>query len=485
VLKALGAGATVSLAGCSGDGGDGGGDGSDGSDGSGDGGSDGGGDGGDGMDDGGTPTQGGDVDISGTEITWWDVMNAQGQTVKEALAALGERFENETGATLRINWSGYGPQYGQEWITQFNQGNRPIISTHENLGMGKFFAEGHYLPFSEYEDLLDDEVVENIQWMIPYAEEANRMWDAQLLDIPYGVDARTPFVARADHFEQAGLSVEDDFPPTDYEGLVQLAETLQSDGPTDVGYPVYGDGFDWCDTLDPWRAAASDEVDNYLDETGTEPLYREDGWIEWMERNVEFERQGLATDQSPSLSDERARDLLIAGDISMASIEFFNVPVMFQQAEQMMTDGTIVFGKPWGGETGNPGVHLIESIGLTSKPENMDDSTYERKKRAGAEFMNFIMSKEFQRQLPRLLGLWPVRRDVWSEVEIPGEENHHIAEGMQYLTENTALFQPTQVNAGAIVYDIPATHMQQVYRGEKSIEQAAEDMYRESLDVIP
>lgn len=422
-------------------------------------------------------------DLRGTTITHWDIMAAQGQVVQEAIMELIANFEQDTGINVQTNWSGYGPLYGQKWITQFERGDYPVVYDTEFIAMGKLYATGKILPYSEWKQWLDPDVVENIQWMMPLVEEATRGWPEGPYDIPYGLNPRAPFVARTDHFEQAGLSIEDDFPPRNFEHLKSIARTLQNDGPTDVGFPVYGDGFDTIDTFDAWRAADSEEYANYVNEDWTEPLYLSDPWVENFDRMVSFEREGLATERSVSLSDEAARDLLSAGQISLAQIEFFNVPVQFRRSNELITDGTLKYGHAWPGDTGKPAITLPQSAGITRAPPGADEQEYRLKQQAGVEFLNRWFSKDFQRQLPRILGLWPVRQDVWDEVELPAEEEHNIVETMRWMAERQALIQPTMVNGSAVAYTIISNQAQQVFQG-KDVMQALEDAYDEALQVL-
>lgn len=423
-------------------------------------------------------------DISDVSIQHWDIMAAQGQVVREAIMDLIARFEEDTGVNVTTNWSGYGPLYGEKWITQFKRDDYPVVYDTEFIAMGKMYATGKILPFSEWKQWLDPDVLENIQWMMPLVEEATRGWDEGPYDIPYGLNPRTPFVARTDHFEQAGLSIEDDFPPEDFNHLKSIARALQNDGPTDVGFPVYGDGFDTIDTFDAWRAADSEEFANYVNEDWTEPLYTSDPWVTNFDRMVSFEREGLATERSVSLSDEAARDLLAAGKVSLAQIEYFNVPVQFNRSRELLMDGTLRYGHTWPGDTGKPAITLPQSAGITRAPPGADEQEYRLKQRAGVEFLNRWFGEEFQKQLPRILGLWPVREDVWDEVELPGEEEHNIATSLEWMAERQALIQPTMINGSAVAYTIISNQAQQVFQGNKDVMEALEDAEEQALQVL-
>jgi len=133
ILKAAGIGIAGGLAGCSGggDGGDGGGDGGDG----GDGGEDGG-DGGDGSGDGGDSMDGGSTaspnkkQLDGVTVEWWDWLNIQGKTIKQGLTQTAKQFEQDTGATVKINFSGW-EETGTKWPQAIQQGNVPHIFDQE------------------------------------------------------------------------------------------------------------------------------------------------------------------------------------------------------------------------------------------------------------------------------------------------------------------------------------------------------------------
>lgn len=104
--------------------------------------------------------------------------------------------------------------------------------------------QGYVKPFSEYKHLIDQDALNNMQWISDKLKPIYSGYNGELYEIPYVANVIESFVGKMNHFEQARLNPDEDFPPKNYEHLIQVAKTLEEDGPATSGYTVYGESSD-------------------------------------------------------------------------------------------------------------------------------------------------------------------------------------------------------------------------------------------------
>jgi hypothetical protein len=395
------------LAGCSGDGGGGGGDGDDG--------------GGDGDDGGGDGGDGG-MDLQGTELVYWAVCHANSEQARTRSEELIQQFQSDTGANINVSWESGGAAFGGEWRNQMsneNYPNYPVLYDSLMNFNGQFMAADFLEPFENYKQWLDDEVVNNMEMMVDVYSESLQIYGDQILEVPIGFLTQEPFIARTDHFEEAGLSWEDDFPPKDYDHLIDVATTLQNDGPADYGFPIYGTTSDALDEILPCYAyqIGGDDKGDFLTDEGNATNFGNDVWEQALQQYYDIQhKHELSFGGAPSAGDEDVMNQVIGGQASLGQINWLDVPALLNRAPDMMENGTLQFGPAWQGESGSRGAFMPWSIGIMKRPQNVDESEWEQKQKTAARFLNLWLSENQQKRMFTDFGLFPSREDVWDQV---------------------------------------------------------------------
>lgn len=456
-IKASGAAVTgLGLAGCSGNGG------------------------GNGGDDVGTVA--GDKNFEGLTFEYWNQMNVQSRAAREVSEKLVNRFQDNTGASIEVNWSGYSNVIGATWRNNFSKGNYPVVYDSVTTWDGQFVDGDWIVPFEEYSDQFDDETLSAIEWMMPVLEEQYSGFDRTVYHLPYGYLLQIPFVARMDHFDEAGLS-RDRFPPKDYDDLIDIATTLQEDGPGEFGYQIHGTKFDVTDCRLPNLAAAAGGKEGlFLNEDWSDTHWDNDVWKTAVKQWVDiYTEHGLSNPGTPDHDDEAMVQEIASGTTSMNSGDFLNHPDMMDQIPDLMENGDVQWGHQWAGSGNSMGLIQPYGMAICRPPEDADEAKWEEKQQAGVEFMKLFLDKDFQLSLFENFGLFPVREDVWSE--LPTAE-HKLYRTATTMAENSELAWNAHPKTASVQYNIPAPHIQEALNGNKSPEQACDDIAQEVRDQL-
>lgn len=413
----------------------------------------------------------------GGDFEYWEYFHSQSQVAEELMQSTVEEFQEENNVQMSMNWASWDDINGGKWKNNIQNGNRPVIYDSTNSLNGQFIEPGWVKPVDEYRDRLDDEALENIEWALEMTQSCYRGFDANVYEVPIGLEVGAPFIVRADHFEEAGLSLEDDFPPTNYEHLIQVATQLQEDGPGDYGFQIYGDQGDVTDeALVTWTASEGGYDGMYLNEDWSDVNYDNDIWKEATRQYVDiYHEYGLSSDRATTASNENVAEMLIEGSVSMAQTSTKDFGQIRSRAEDMLADGTIVFGPPWEGAAGNRGEFFTQCIALMRKPDNVDEETWQQYEDDAIAWINKLLTTDFQQEVPRSLGTLPVRRDVWSNLE--GDETFGDSQFMstvQTTVEGMEHGWSSNPNMNAIQYDIAGPLFQQAVRGEIGPEEACD-----------
>lgn len=425
-------------------------------------------------------------DISGVNFEYWDVHHSQSTAARESVQSLVEEFESETGSNLRVNYDSVGNSAGSKWINAFQRGDYPNIITGFSHIDGKYMDGGWIKPFSEYKDEFSQETLDGIEWMLPVVEYASRMYDEGIMGIPFGFEPKNPIVARIDHFEEAGLDPEEDFPPKNYEHLIEVATTLQEDGPGKFGFQIWGTASDWLEVSNPMAIALGGKDGAFLNEAADDTNIDNDTWIQNIKNWSEiYTKHGLSSDGTVNANDETAVALMRQGDVSMCQVAPANHPSFMEQARDMMMDGTIQWGPMYSEPSGQRGTFLLATMAITRKPEQTSEEEWAPKERAAIQFIEKLLSKDFQKNLQQNYGYLPVRDDVWEEAtaQVEGEDSHHFSESLFTMAEEIDVawsFHPKQRPAMVS----PAPHMQKVLQGDLTPEQACKDAAEEFRKTI-
>jgi len=453
-IKGAGAAGIAGLAGCSGDGGDGG-------------------DSGDGGDGTGTPTDTmGDGQTGGATITYWSVLHQQSQVSRLALERLISDFENQTNHTVEPNWSIAQSLQDGTWLQNMNSGRVPILYDSQVSRNGQFIDAGYVQPFEEeVVPELSDDVVSGIEWNLDAMANLYQGFDKDVAyEMMLGSVMQEPFVVRTDHMEEAGLDPENDFPPQDYDELIELATTLQEDGPGNHGFQVHGSPGDLMDEITPtWAMSYGGQDGLYVNSDWSDTNLDNEHWKKTLRQNVEiFRDHELSAPNSNSTSDEDAVQLLISGQASMSQVGMLNHGMFANRAPELLEQGSIKYGPAWEGPSGYRGEYNVTSMTLC-KPPNMDDQKYERKKSAAIEFMEFLLSSDTQVNTFDWWGILPANESVWEETT---GTNHQLPETAMTIAEGSEFGWQAHSEMSDIQYNIPGPIFQQAMSGDISPEEA-------------
>jgi len=436
---------------------------------------------GDGTSTDGTTSGGGSGD--GTTFTFWNVIHGQSDVASQFLQTVKQGYEDETGNTVNLVNENTSAIQNGNWLTRMNQGKNPTLLQTAASRTGSFIDNGFITPWDEVLDQMDDSVVSGTEWAHDVTRnvyagfEGEKMWCP-----PIGFVMQEPFVARADHFDEAGLDIESDFPPTNYDELIELATTLQQDGPGDYGFQVHGSPGDLMDEITPTWAHAYGETDGlYVNLDWTDTNLDSEAWKTSLRRQVDLYRnKDLSAPNSDTTSDEDACQLLIDGKASMSQVGMLNYGLFANRAPDMLESGQLRFARSWEGEAGFRGEFNMTSIGIGTKPPNMADSTWQKKMNAAVQFVNHIMSVDVQKEVFSKWGLLPFNQNAWEE--IPPKENE-LVEAAQAIAEGSEYGWQAHPQMSDIQYNIPGPIFQRAMTGsispEEACDQAAQQIRRQ------
>lgn len=451
----------------------------------------GGGDGG-GGDGGATKGDGGDG-LSGTTIEYWDVMNVQSQTARERVEKEISEFESETGATVELNLSGYEQMSGQEWVQAWQNEAYPVAFNGEDFYFGRIIATGNLLPFGEYQDDIDDEAVDGMEWAMEYQEDAYRFWDVgndpNIINPPFAVGHRNPLHVRTDLLEEAGYSP-DDLPDNgdaieDFEDLMSIAQDAQENTDARFGMHGFATWPDYNDMMLPGMSAENaDPGSRYISEEGTE-AYPSDLWTPWLERYTAMQHEyGVSGPQTASISDEEVATQMYTGDTVMSTIEPLNYPTFLSEAPDLMENGDLQLLPYPGGNSGAPGHLGFHDNGLNKQPSDADSQRWDRKLDVGKALMNHLYSADFQSSYPDMVGWMGIRDNVWDETEATHDEQTNFTETMITSIENAEVTWPFHRYSNEIIFRTISPYVQDALNQNMPAEDAMSQARQESNSLI-
>ena len=431
-----------------------------------------------------TKSSSGGQKYSDVTFTWWDIWNAQSDAMRQFLEKEKAAFEKETGATINVNWSGYGSIADGTWLTNFNQGNYPTIASYGSELGGAFHKGGWTVDASRIQELLDEQTMSYLDWQMSGIKSSFRGYGGELLEFPVAMQMLSPLVVRTDHMKQAGLDPNKDFPPESYEELVELAKTLEKDGPGNVGFQPLGGQYDAVNTYNVhWSVALTGAKGLILNDDYSDTLLDTDGWKKELARYVgTYTEENLGLPSTPSATDEDQVANLASGNVSMAYYESPNHPTMLSRAPKRLENGTIKYGPSFGGKSGQRTMVAYKTFALMNAPEGEDTSGWKRKQEAALDFASRFMKTEKQKVWPTN-GMLPIRKDVYSELdEASGAHNFVSASKEAAETVENAFGNHPQL--AHLMFNVIQPYIQQAFQKqitpEKAAEKAARDV-RENL----
>jgi hypothetical protein len=467
-IRAAGTAGIIGLAGCSGNGGDGNGNGGNG--------------------DGSTSGSGDDLPHEGVEFEFWDTFNVNTSAAQGAIEDLIAEFEEDTGASITVNWSGYQQLAGTRWLNAFENGEYPTLYLSELPYSGRFFD--WLLPYSEWKDQLPSEVTSQLEWLNPILESAAGPLEASQYEAPVAILAQCLLV-NTSHMEEAGLDPDEDFPPESYEEEIQLAQTLQEDGPADYALEMTGSTFDHNDFLDPYWF--SESTKGKINDDWTDTNWNSDAAIQALERMRQITvEHDLSSPEGPTTDFEPRVPSIGRGDISMTRGNSTEHGNLLNQTPDMIESGELRWGASYTGSTGNATRLDLFTLGITTAPDGADKDEWSRKQDAAIDFVGRLLSRDFQFNLPQTVGHIPARKDPWEAslddgddyTLTAGDSNNHYTQAFWdtiQSADNAWSYHPETPN---LYFNLPANHIQSMLRGEISAEEAANSIYEECRSVF-
>jgi len=488
ILKAAGIGIAGGLAGCSGggDGGDGGGDGGDGGDGGGDGG-----DGGDGSGDGGDSMDGGSTaspnkkQLDGVTVEWWDWLNIQGKTIKQGLTQTAKQFEQDTGATVKINFSGW-EETGTKWPQAIQQGNVPHIFDQETGQSNATPRKYWYVHDNLVKDFSSS--YGNMNWdafsgTIEAGKREAKGWpDIDVITVQQWQLPRTIMLWRTDYVEEAGVS--DSFPPSNTEELIEVARAVQENTNAQAGFAPPGQESNYW--FHPRAAHVNAKKSEVFNSDFTDLKVNNDAWTEGFRDAKKFAESGVTPPNTVSLTDEKTLALTGQGQYGGTVTDMLGHSLLLEQTPDVVKNGNIEW-VPWSGwpsEQGDQAKIWLNGNTIIKDPDDRSDQRKRRESAAVQWLTDYWMEKGYQERMPSLYGssLMPTRSDAFEGARgnVEAESQHHWAQsGFEALSNSATPYMnwgsPDVSWTAGTAPAIP--NWQAVYKGEMAPEEATQDWY--------
>lgn len=362
----------------------------------------------------------------GLTINYWNRFHNNSARASDAIKQAISTFEEETDATVNVRYASGEP--GQKWVTLMREGERPHILDQVSGQVGKFVALDIAKPFQEYRNLFSDELQKETAWLMdPLGRQAYSGYDGQPYEFKFSAESPRLFLARRDHLEAAGLSPQDDFPPTNFKECIDLARTLQEEGPADFGFQIYGSDGDVTDTAtEDWPIAHGGNAGKLLNKDWSDTQIDNQSFKQTYENFVSIlTEHKLTSPGTISMSDEDATQLLVQGRASMTQIPTATYADLLANSEQMIMDGKFVFGEAWKGPSGARGMTGGNGVVFTKPPDGANAEDWGKAQKAAADMLeNYVyFAKDFQKNMFRTVGGGPIRESIDAKAVMEAAED--------------------------------------------------------------
>lgn len=440
---------------------------------------------------GGTAGQSGSSkDFSDVTFEYWDTFNVASETARPALEKVIKQFEKDTGATVKVNWSGYTQLSGTKWVNAFRRGKYPTLYLGEPPYTGRFLD--WVKPYKEWKQWLDDDVVSNLEWLNPIMKQISGSLEISQWEAPIGL-LTFGFIARADHYDQAGIDVDSKFPPKNFDELVDQATTLQKKGPGKWGHEITGSKFDNQEYVNSWTVPQSHDKGQYLKPDWSDVNWNNEVFLKATRHMQDLvQKYKVSSPASVNEDFEQVIPKLMSGQVSSSLGGFPTMSVMMNRYPDLMTSGKIRWGPTWKGKSGERAPVNLFTMGITKPPKNADPKKWEQKQRAAAELVNRMLSKDFQRKQVKTIGNPPVRQDVWKEARnssnsfelVKGEDKHHFADSVYKVVEVAKSGWDYHDSFVSFYVHIPAPYITPMLKGEITPKEANKKIYQECQSLL-
>lgn len=404
-------------------------------------------------------------DLEGITIHYWNMVGIQNPIVRKISASIIKAFEQRTGAKVKTTWETYGSIIGPKYRTNFKAGKMPTVF--DTLARWTGQIRGFLRPENEFiEKEWDPKIKESVAWSFQLVREQNRGYpDAdEIKDLPFLFIAQAPVVTRIDHWKQAGLDFEKEWPIRDTDHFLEILKALKTSRVCRYPYEVYGKLWDAGDTqLSGWVRSLDIEKSYFINSDWSRSNCDSDPWIKGVQFYVDlFRKYGYSSPDSPQSTDEGAVEQLIRGQKSIVHCDILNRGTFLKRIPKKVDDGTIQWGPHFPmAEATSRSVAFLSFLSFSITKQKGPDA--EIKERAAWEFVKEWFRTENQIALAKSSGPCS-RKDLWEQ--LMGAPDHYIEAVIQMLGRNPGVWvnHPKGVD---IQYNLFAPHVQRAMGGEE------------------
>jgi ABC-type glycerol-3-phosphate transport system substrate-binding protein len=419
-----------------------------------------------------------------TKFSFWDTYWFKDSPLaKQTVKSITAQYQADSGDKINLNMVSEDAPINEA----FKNNKPPQVLTMLNRGSAPYISPGFLHGVSNFQDTFSSTFDQIFDAIVEGNEFAFQGWEESSYIMPLTSTPFAPFIARMDHFKQAGLDPEKDFPPKDYEDLVRIATKLQQDGPGQVGYQIYGCSGDIQDVYTNQWLSAQGGADGlaFGDDWSTSNM-NNDIWKNGFRQIVDiYQKHDIGVPKTPTLCDEPVVNMLISGQVSMAQQATQNMAVFTARASSMFENGKLKWGEPWGGPENIKARNESAGAVFPKKPEGKDQATWDEKQSAATDLIKFMSnSGEMSTAFPKM-GFPPVREDKFNNIEKNNETNPGgwLDVCRETLPSGTYEYEAHPVT-GDVYYEAFPPHGQQALKGEKSPEKACEDAHADAQEII-
>ena len=213
-------------------------------------------------------------------------------------------------------------------------------------------------------------------------------------------------MTRLDHWKQAGLDFDSNWPIRDTEHLVEVLTALRS--VTEYPYEVYGKIWDAGDTqLNGWVRSLDIPNSDFINDDWSRSTCDADAWFTTVQFYIDLYRKyGFSSPNSPQSTDENAVEQLIRGKKSLVHADILNRGTIMRRMRRGIQDGTIQWGPHCpmaGGTTGSTAFLAMSSFSI-ARQEGPDAAI---KEAAAWEFIRSGCCRRIRSPWPKVAACVP------------------------------------------------------------------------------
>ena len=406
----------------------------------------------------------GQGEFSDVTLEFWDVINVQSDAAAEIVPKVVKSFEDRTGANVNISYFTFGDVYvGPKYRTAFQAGRIP-----DAWNMNIFAESLYYEYLVPVNDYLDEypEMKERYATTLQIAEDAYSGYKpGQQFSVPFLYEPNSPWVARMDHFDEAGIPREE-FPPRNIGHWLSICQRLKNAGVTEYPTRVYGSKWD-VDEYFPQFAGAHEEIADsglWIKEDWSEANINNKVWQSVTQTLVDVYREFEFTfPGTPTDADEPAAEAIANGNTSIVTGSPFNRPIIQNRAPELVEDGTIQFGPMFNLGGGSGWACNFETMVTTAAREKGG----EKRERAAFELAREFTLPKWQIPLAEAIGSLPGDETLWGELSSP--DNYY--ESLKVMAEEGMVPFPAHPMTTEIEYQIFGANASKFFDGTWSVKE--------------